>query len=139
MTTRLLLLGVLLVAFLAAIGNRAQAIDGPYFAAYGYYGAYDSPGYATPYPPYFALYPPVYYSHHVARPYGYSPFAYPPGIMTPESRREPRQEPEPAASRAPLRIVNPYVVQTEEIPAPPAPQPARPAPKVVRPSASEQR
>jgi hypothetical protein len=34
--------------------------------------------------PYYALYPPVYYSYPVARPYGYSPFAYPPGTITPE-------------------------------------------------------
>ncbi len=35
--------------------------------------------------PYFALHPPVYYSYPVPRTYGYSPFAYPPGVMTPES------------------------------------------------------
>ena len=34
--------------------------------------------------PFYAKFPPVYYSYPVARPYGYSPFAYPPGIMTPE-------------------------------------------------------
>ena len=31
-------------------------------------------------PPYFAQFPPVYYSHIVRRPYGISPFAAPPGI-----------------------------------------------------------
>lgn len=31
-------------------------------------------------PPFFAKYPPVYYSHIVRRPYGISPFAAPPGI-----------------------------------------------------------
>ncbi len=35
-------------------------------------------------PPYFAMFPPVYYSYAVPRPYGYSPFAYPPGVTTPE-------------------------------------------------------
>jgi hypothetical protein len=35
--------------------------------------------------PYYALYPPVYYSYPVPRTYGYSPFAYPPGTMTPEA------------------------------------------------------
>ena len=30
--------------------------------------------------PYFAKFPPVYYSHIVKRPYGISPFAAPPGI-----------------------------------------------------------
>ena len=34
--------------------------------------------------PFHALYPPVYYSHIVPRPYGYSPYAYYPGIVTPE-------------------------------------------------------
>jgi hypothetical protein len=34
--------------------------------------------------PYYAAFPPVYYSVPVPRSYGYSPFAYPPGTMTPE-------------------------------------------------------
>lgn len=34
--------------------------------------------------PYYAAFPPVYYSHPVPRTYGYSPFAYPPGVMTPD-------------------------------------------------------
>ena len=33
--------------------------------------------------PYYAAHPPVYYSHIVPRPYGYSPYAYVPGIVTP--------------------------------------------------------
>jgi hypothetical protein len=59
--------------------------------------------------PYYAKFPPVYYSYPVPRTYGYSPFAYPPGTMTPEI------EPE----SAPLEIQNPYAPQT-----PPAPSPA---------------
>jgi hypothetical protein len=35
--------------------------------------------------PYYAVHPPVYYSHIVPRPYGYSPYAYVPGIVTPQS------------------------------------------------------
>src|SRR5687767_9268696 len=42
-------------------------------------------------PPYFSLFPPVYYSCPVPRTYGYSPFAYPPGTMTPEIHVEPSQ------------------------------------------------
>ncbi len=77
--------------------------------------------------PYFALHPPVYYSRPVARPYGYSPFAYPPGVMTPEGQPaqpqvlynphvpagplnlpdQPRAELRTA--RRPLRVMNPYV------------------------------
>lgn len=54
--------------------------------------------------PHFALFPPVYYSYPVPRPYGYSPFAYPPGVMTPEilSRGEP------------ANIENPHVPKAEE-------------------------
>lgn len=33
--------------------------------------------------PHFAAFPPVYYSHVVPRPYGYSPYAYVPGVVTP--------------------------------------------------------
>jgi len=39
----------------------------------------------VPVPPYFALHPPVYYSAPVARTYGYSPFAYPGSVRTPEA------------------------------------------------------
>jgi hypothetical protein len=34
--------------------------------------------------PYFSLYPPVYYSQPVPRPYGFSPFALPPGMQPAE-------------------------------------------------------
>jgi hypothetical protein len=47
--------------------------------------------------PYYAAFPPVYYSYPVARTYGYSPFAYPPGVMTPE-----------VEAAQPLAIENPY-------------------------------
>src|SRR3954470_23644902 len=52
--------------------------------------------------PYFALHPPVYYSQPVPRTYGYSPFAYPPGVMTPEI----------ACAPQPVTINNPYVPST---------------------------
>ena len=61
--------------------------------------------------PYFALHPPVYYSEPVPRPYGYSPFAYPPGTMTPEV----------VTMAQPVTINNPYV------PAGPAPADVKPA------------
>ncbi len=53
--------------------------------------------------PYFALHPPVYYSEPVPRTYGYSPFAYPPGVMTPDVVEESK----------PVTIVNPYVPGTK--------------------------
>lgn len=74
--------------------------------------------------PYYALYPPVYYSYAMARPYGYSPFAYPPGVMTPEARPEaaaaeyrnpfvpPRDPSQPAKDQtasAPRTYLNPFV------------------------------
>ena len=50
--------------------------------------------------PYFAAHPPVYYSYPVPRPYGYSPFAYPPNVQTPEIV---------APAVKPQEILNPYV------------------------------
>ena len=52
-----------------------------------------------PVPPYFALHPPVYYSYPVPRTYGYSPFAYPASVRTPEI----------VAAAEPETIINPYV------------------------------
>jgi hypothetical protein len=70
-------------------------------------------------PPYFAKFPPVYYSHIVRRPYGVSPYAAPPGIEPVEMRFQP-----PVVAQ---RVVNPYyqpaktttetVIETE-VPAP---------------------
>ncbi len=53
--------------------------------------------------PYFSMFPPVYYSMPVPRTYGWSPFAYPPGTMTPE-----------VAADGPEDIINPYVPQNKE-------------------------
>lgn len=77
--------------------------------------------------PFYALHPPVYYSLPVPRPYGYSPFAYPPGVMTPELLLgepaviqnhtipgKPTAHEKPARMAvAPLRLTNPYVVQSD--------------------------
>ena len=79
--------------------------------------------------PYFSQFPPVYYSHPVPRPYGWSPYAYPPGVLTPEPEPVPTVTLNPFVPRGPdskrlkkpadnvtaqpaLRIVNPFVVQT---------------------------
>ena len=56
----------------------------------------------VPTPPYFALHPPVYYSYPVPRTYGYSPYAYPGGVRTPEI--------EPVK---PTVILNPHVKQSK--------------------------
>jgi hypothetical protein len=54
--------------------------------------------------PYFALHPPVYYSYPVPRTYGYSPFAYPPNVMTPDV----------VVQTAPVTVMNPYVPSSGE-------------------------
>lgn len=77
------------------------------------YGILGSP-YAlsrVPEPPYFALHPPVYYSQMVPRTYGYSPFAYPGSVRTPEVQVE-----MPAAQV----LKNPHVTPTQS-PAPKKP------------------
>ena len=104
----------------ADAGGRCQYFSG--------YGAYLPPNvYVREHIPYFALHPPVYYSYPVARTYGYSPFAYPPGTMTPEiTKPEPvvisnRFVPTKTTSggnrdrvaRQPLRSTNPYVTSDE--------------------------
>jgi hypothetical protein len=80
-------------------------------------------------PPYFAQFPPVYYSHIVKRPYGVSPYAAPSGIVPvemlgpapdPVSVKNPffSQEVSPAKSSTPPQkksvekvtwILNPYL------------------------------
>lgn len=78
--------------------------------------------------PHFALHPPVYYSVPVPRTYGYSPFAYPPTVMTPEVELtgklevlNPHVPPKPAAMPAvdqttaiPQIMINPFVAQTSK-------------------------
>lgn len=75
--------------------------------------------------PYFALHPPVYYSEVVPRTYGYSPFAYPPGVMTPDL----------ACVVQPVTINNPHVPSTA--PAAPAvtgsPDRAAEVPRAIEP------
>ena len=123
------LLGVfLLFVFWGNAAPLAEAGYGwPYHvAAHPFYGGYYPPSlYVREYIPYSAQYPPVYYSYPVARPYGYSPYAYPPGTVTPERhRQEPavvsnpyvvEASPAKVQTTAPLRIVNPYVEQPEQI------------------------
>ena len=71
-----------------ALPHSASGQDQPYFGGYGCWSGYGYPQtYYGGQIPYFALYPPVYYSHRVARTYGYGPFAYPAGVLTPGSQR----------------------------------------------------
>src|SRR5215212_7296134 len=106
---RKLTLLVALLAF-AALPNAASAYW-PY-AGYGGYGGY---GYGwgfnqatnyVPAPPYYAIYPPVYYSSQItARHYGASPFAWGPGMQPITYTAEPSL---PAAPE-PEVIENPFV------------------------------
>lgn len=58
--------------------------------------------------PYFAKYPPVYYNGIIARPYGVSPYAAPPGIVPVEMMQMPAAEP--------IIITNPHVVPPASVP-----------------------
>lgn len=117
-------------AFLTGFGSTANAQMGMggYGLGYGFLGngPYNNLYDAGPIP-YFSLYPPVYYSQPVPRTYGYSPFAYPPGFLTPEiewaqpkvlvnphvpqksSLPVPRSAPLDRTTAAPKMIVNPFV------------------------------
>jgi hypothetical protein len=116
---------VVVMTFLLAAPGGAKAFW-PYWGyVYGFGNAWNlhpTTNY-VPSPPYYAIYPPVYYSPHItARHYGASPFAWQPG-MQPIT-----YVPEPGQARAatvpagtiprgdlaearvePLRIDNPFV------------------------------
>ena len=106
MKTHLLMLVALVAVVALAVAPPTLACNG--CGGYGYgYGLgylYSSLDYNVPY---FAAHPPVYYSYPVPRTYGYSPFAYPPHVMTPEIVGEPQ----------PLEITNPHVPSTQQKPA----------------------
>lgn len=75
--------------------------------SWGPYSLNRSLGY-LPMPPYYAMHPPVYYSHNVAVPYGMSPYpisSYSPSV----SYVAERSIPEPQV------VVNPYVDQDTQI------------------------
>ena len=117
------------VAFSASMQDKASASGiAPYgtggFAYPGWF--YQSSPYATgriPTPPYFSIHPPVYYSAPVPRTYGYSPYAYPGSVRTPDlefekkvaiiqnpftSDKKNKKEMKTAGSKARM-IVNPFV------------------------------
>ena len=101
--------GVLLAASLQASQASAQFGPGGYGLGFYNYNGNDNGGdYRIPY---YALYPPVYYSYPVARTYGYSPFAYPPGTITPAA----------APKVAAIDYVNPFVHQADGNQSTPAP------------------
>jgi hypothetical protein len=102
MKTRLLALAVVAAALVCFLTPQAPAGDCGYGYGFGYGLGYlyQSLDYNVPY---FAAHPPVYYSYPVPRTYGYSPFAYPPNVMTPEVVEQAK----------PVQIVNPYVPKAQ--------------------------
>jgi hypothetical protein len=131
---RILTAAVVLAGALAAADARAQW-GFPGYGGYGFGYGYGYNGYSI-YDqdrlPYFALHPPVYYSYPpVPRTFGYSPFAYPGWIKTPEY----------ANVADPQTIVNPYFDDGAPVPVAPGIEaspvipgnPAGPAPKAAPP------
>jgi hypothetical protein len=80
--------------------------------------------------PYFAKFPPVYYGDMVRRPYGFSPYALPPGI-------EPIEQKVIQQTMGPRTLVNPFFERVRTLSVPAAGQPAEAAPSVSEPSVSE--
>jgi hypothetical protein len=127
----LLLAALVTLSFASSNSASAQcgAYNGGYYGGYGYWDIGRLYGLLADEVPYYAAFPPVYYSVPVARTYGYSPFAYPPGVMTPE-----------VEGGGPLEIQNPYyegdAQEAEPVPSPTeeAPAPANPTTSVQPPS-----
>jgi hypothetical protein len=107
MKTYLMILLVMFAVLFAAVPNASAQYGNCNGGGWGW-GGYDMGylyGQMAYNVPHFAAFPPVYYSYPVPRTYGYSPFAYPPGTMTPEVVMGDEQ---------PLEIVNPYVPSTQQ-------------------------
>lgn len=106
------------VAALALIpSEEANAQIGGYDFGVGFgYGQQSSVRFVSPREdlPYFAKYPPVYYGDMVRRPYGFSPYALPPGIM-------PAEFSAPVHAPCAQTIINPYVPAPEIVPVPTPP------------------
>ena len=103
MISRMVLSLVLAASFTLAMAGESQAQYGA-CGFYGYGYGYDIGNLYRVLGanvPYYAAFPPVYYSVPVPRTYGYSPFAYPPGVMTPEV----------AETAEPVEITNPHFIQ----------------------------
>ncbi len=98
-----IVLSLITLAAVGSLGNTAQAQD----CYGGLWPGVIAPGYGLyvrEHIPYFSLHPPVYYSYPVPRSYGYSPWAYPPGVRTPEIEFGGSQE-----------MINPHVPQGEKV------------------------
>ena len=93
LSVRRIMAGVVAAAGLSIAASNADA------QYYGYNFAPSYNVYSLDRIPHFAQFPPVYYSYPVARPYGYSPYAYPGWVQTPAVN---------PVHVAPVIIQNPY-------------------------------
>ena len=95
------------VLALGCIAPSAHA-QGPYGFQYGYGQGYqNSFRNRLPTPPYFAIYPPVYYGKRYERPYGDSPYAAFPQLQsTPDYHPVPKETPIRTST-----VLNPHVNQ----------------------------
>ena len=76
MIRRLFLSALFACVMTASSGHLVQAYDSNFGFAFGYAtGQANQFRNRLPAPPYFSVYPPVYYGKRYARPYGESPFA----------------------------------------------------------------
>ncbi len=87
----------------AAAGRSAQASEPGFSFAFGYsLGQANQFRNRLPAPPYFSIYPPVYYGERHERPYGESPYASWPLLQaSSDYQARPKQ--------APVQFVNPHV------------------------------
>jgi len=108
MIARIGLVLVLALAFSVVETQEANAQCGVQGGGYGYGYGFDVGrlyGVLAQNVPYYAAFPPVYYSAPVPRTYGYSPFAYPPGTRTPDLE---------VPAMAAKEILNPFVNSSTE-------------------------
>ena len=122
MNAKKTLLMVAVAAVLLCACGEALADNGQAYGSYAW--ALPPSIYVNDYIPYYAAHPPVYYSYPVPRPYGFSPYAYPPGTMTPEPKLEKpvviqneffrpgevKKAPQDQTAGLPRRVANPYVL-----------------------------
>lgn len=105
---RFLLLAVAIaaVSVMAESNANAQGLNYGYQFGTGFQSANGfgfTRGFAREQPPYFAKFPPVYYSHIVKRPYGISPYAAPAGIRPVELNYR---------AATPVTVKNPFFKST---------------------------
>ena len=100
-----LILSLVAVLALGWGGTSARA-QGPYASQFGYsLGYQNSFRNRLPTPPYFSIYPPVYYGKRFERPYGDSPYA-----SLPQLRSAPDYHPVPKETPYRTRtVMNPHV------------------------------